>query len=385
MNVIFSSRKVPILQNKVYNEKLSAINANFGELIIVEESNINLVHNSAFNPELMVYDTSYDNTVPSEIFMKYYDNIADYLFKKYDLTIGTIIDIGCGKGTFIKRMADRFSNINCIGIDPSYEGDHISHNGRLKFITEYFDSKHLEGINTIPLILCRHTLEHIPQPEMFLKEIFSIFKNKFEKDTIPVFIEVPDFAWIIENNAFWDFCYEHTNYFTELSLTNALIYGGAKDIRITKAFQNQYQWAECFISNKRTKNILQNKTGLINTNMLINKFENNIQDTINKVQRLSNKCQIVIWGMATKGIMFTLHLQNNNLNIDYCVDINKNKQGKFTPLTGLQIIPPNQLPKDQKLAIICMNPNYSDEINSLCQNMNINYKLFDTNIKELVK
>ena len=41
---------------------------------------------------------------------------------------------------------------------------------------------------------------------------------------------------IVENEAFWDFCYEHCNYFNSESLGNALQLAGFEPEKIQKAF-----------------------------------------------------------------------------------------------------------------------------------------------------
>jgi hypothetical protein len=50
--------------------------------------------------------------------------------------------------------------------------------------------------------------------------------------------------------------------------------------------------------------------------------------------------------------------------IDFCIDINQEKQQKYSPISGHLIQSPNVLStlKEQKVVIIVMNPNYVTEI-----------------------
>jgi len=381
---IFYSKKVPLLQNTVYLDQISAKTAPYGTLNITMD-NKQFVFNSAFDPRLMVYDKSYDNSVPSKVFISYYDGIIDYLASRYNLRSGNIIEIGCGKGTFLTRTASRYKNINCLGIDPSYEGSKTSHNGRVKFINEYFKKEHINNINLISLILLRHTLEHIPSPIDFLKNIFHIFKYRIKSKTLPVFIEVPDFMWTLKNDAFMDFCYEHVNYFTEKSISDCISAAGAHVTNITKAFKNQYIWAECTINSDRfTKahSYRVNDPDLKDKNFFTH-FKNNLKTIINKIKILKINKKTVIWGMATKGVMFSLHLLNNHVEVDYCIDINRNKQGKYAPLSGYQISSPNCLVGKNNYAIICMNQNYAKEVHNLCRNLKVNHIMYDAEINEI--
>ncbi len=336
------------MQNRVCSDRESALSCPSGSLDIVTENGF--TYNANFNPEFMTYDQDYDNNVPSQTFMRYYDEIVDYLVSRYDLRNGIILDIGCGKGTFLSRMADRYKYIKGMGIDPAYEGPVDSHGGRLKFINEYFQAGHIENVPSISLILLRHTLEHISSPTEFLKNIFSIVKKP-----VPVFIEVPDLNWIFENRAFWDFCYEHVNYFTMTSLAQCINDAGGQVRGMTSAFEGQYIWTECILNSDAN-------------------FANYLKDIIDKFKSLNKK--IVIWGMATKGVMYVLYLLNNNIRIDYCVDINIHKQGKYAPLSGYKILPPESLRPDEDYAIICMNPNYAREIYDSCKILNLKFELF---------
>lgn len=86
--------------------------------------------------------------------------------------------------------------------------------------------------------------------------------------------------------------------------------------------------------------------------------------------------------MASKGIIYSLNADLKKIEIDYYVDVNINKQNKFIPKIGKKIISPNDLPRDKKLSIICMNPNYVNEVVIECNNLNLNFSLYSP---ELIK
>jgi hypothetical protein len=104
------------------------------------------------------------------------------------------------------------------------------------------------------------------------------------------------------------------------------------------------------------------------------------KEIINNIKILEETIDInsklVIWGMASKGIIFSLHLIKNGHEPDFFVDININKQNKYLPIIAKKIICPTELPQDVKLTIICMNPNYAIEIHEQCLKLEIDFKLF---------
>jgi FlaA1/EpsC-like NDP-sugar epimerase len=79
----------------------------------------------------------------------------------------------------------------------------------------------------------------------------------------------------------------------------------------------------------------------------------------------------VIWGAGSKGITFlnTLHLSHEKL--EYVVDVNPRKHGRFITGTGQQIIPPVFLQQYNPQAVILMNPIYQEEIRRTMQRLNL--------------
>jgi hypothetical protein len=72
----------------------------------------------------------------------------------------------------------------------------------------------------------------------------------------------------------------------------------------------------------------------------------------------------VVWGGGSKGVTFlnTLDIRDG---IDYVVDINPYKHGKYLPGTGQKIVPPEFLIEYRPSAVIVMNPVYLDEVREM--------------------
>jgi hypothetical protein len=70
--------------------------------------------------------------------------------------------------------------------------------------------------------------------------------------------------------------------------------------------------------------------------------------------------------------MTTLNVKDE---IDYVVDINPNRHGKFIPGAGKQIIPPESLREYKPDTVIVMNPVYVNEIRQKLESMNIHAEL----------
>jgi hypothetical protein len=77
-----------------------------------------------------------------------------------------------------------------------------------------------------------------------------------------------------------------------------------------------------------------------------------------------------VWGGASKGVIFTLMMQRKGLSVDYLIDINPAKQGKFVGVSGLRVASPEEAMSILEDAddIFVMNSNYLDEIITMSGN-----------------
>ncbi len=355
------STEVPTLQNRVYGTRDEAINAVRGTVNLSHCSNCNFSFNADFDEKVIVYDEKYDNAVPSKLFTSYYRTICRYLFEKYELNDGIVYDIGCGKGTFLKMLCAEYPALKGIGIDPSYEGD-LQPMDNLTFIRDFFKAEHVTAAPA--LILSRHVFEHIEFPKDFLeiiREPISTYPD------VPFFIEVPDFTWIVANKTFWDICYEHCNYFSQKSI--AAMFDRSRSVlhTITKSFGDQYLWVEGVFNASGTQ-MRQLQFPSIEKQD-IQEFVDSISDARTEVrdhilQYKQRGYKTIVWGMATKGVIFTNIIDKDRRLIDYCIDINTEKQDKYAPLSAHQILNPDILTSiaGAYCLIIVMNTNYITEI-----------------------
>ena len=86
-------------------------------------------------------------------------------------------------------------------------------------------------------IVCRHTLEHIPDAQDFLTGIRTAIGER--TDTVMLF-ELPDTQRILDEVAFWDVYYEHCSYFTMGSVTRLFARCGFAVLDVRLEYDGQY-------------------------------------------------------------------------------------------------------------------------------------------------
>lgn len=371
------------MQNYVYRDYRKARESPVGKFELRVCSDCGFAYNAGFDPSLMNYDENYDNQVPSKLFLDYYERVAHFLVRKYRLENGFVIDVGCGKGTFLKVLCGLYPGVRGLGIDPSYEASASTEEpDNPAFIQDIFKSDYITEQPS--LVICRHVLEHIDRPVSFLSFIRAALVTSDYAET-PFFVEVPDLDWIIENGAFWDFCYEHCNYFTLESLRNALELAGFQIEEGQKAFGGQYLWMCARIKSDRVS-IRANETisgKVADYAFKEKKLMSAIRDKLTELKAKGG--ETVVWGMATKGVVFCNLIDPRKELIDYCIDINANKQDCFVPHTGHLISAPTVLKtvNSANPVIIVMNPNYVNEIKENCRNLNLMATFIDANGNDL--
>ncbi|HEV7280982.1 MAG TPA: class I SAM-dependent methyltransferase [Pirellulaceae bacterium] len=379
-------RGIPAMQNYVFKTREAAREAKRGDLDLRVCVGCGFGWNGAFDPALLDYDLGYDNSVPSRVMDAYYDSLADELCETYALSNRLAIDVGCGKGTFLRRLCRRRPDVRGLGVDPSFEAEAGDEALNIQWIVDLFRP---EQVTEPPaLVLCRHVIEHIPRPVGFLA---SIREGVARYPGTPGFFEAPDLGWIVQQEAFWDFCFEHCNYFSPGSLSVALSRAGFEVDRVATGFGEQYLHA--FVRSRAE----QGSRGTSGASSDVAAFVQRVASYAEReaarqreVATLLGEAKadgrrIVLWGMATKGILFANLVDAQATLIDACVDVNERKQGAFVPVTGHQIQSPQALREgvslrgsrsDQPLVIV-MNPNYAGEIAETLRSLDLDAMLID--------
>lgn len=367
--------RLPTMQNRVWRDRNAALAARHARFELAVCRACGFGWNRAFDAALLEYDAEYDNAVPSTVMAAYYESIARELGETYDLTSGPVVDIGCGNGTFLKVLARVWPRLTAVGVDPALPGDSVVADGRVRLVCGVFTPDLLAQPPS--LFLSRHVLEHMPDPVGFLSELRRALGDA---SRAPIFVEVPDASWIFRHQAFWDFCYEHTNYFTEGSLSLALARSGFRPVRTRVAFGDQYRWIEGVADGPETILPAGGPAAAAAAIAYASDERAAMERTRGRLRGLrAAGSAVIVWGMATKGVIFTLLADPDSTLVDASVDVNVNKQGCFVPLSGRLIEPPDALARfnGRRVTVVVMNPNYLAEIRERCLQLGVSPSFVD--------
>jgi SAM-dependent methyltransferase len=326
---------VPTLQNRVFDSIEAAKQSPTGNLRIVQNQLTGLIYNKAFDPELLTYDSNYNNEQSlSPAFQAHLSNVKSVIARW--LGKEGLLEVGCGKGYFLRLL--REDDFDVLGCDPTYEGTEPG------IIKDFYHSG--LGITQKNIVL-RHVLEHIPDPVGFLQVLNDV--NGGGK----IYVEVPCMDWIVKHRAWFDLFYEHVNYFRLNDLR--AIFGNVSDCG--HIFGGQYLYIVADLSSVR---VPQKNPG--------DQF-NLPADFRADFASIRAGVENVVWGAASKGVIYSLQARQAGYSLRFAVDVNPAKQGKYLPVTGIEVISPERALRElpQNTHVLIMNSNYRDEIIEMSQ------------------
>lgn len=335
---------LPPAPNEVFDSVESARLVKPGSFDLYLNENYHFYFNNDYQ-DIFYSPSSYQNEqAHSRIFVKHLESVAQLIGSKFG-NKSKVVEVGCGKGYFFGLLSElKFSQIQ--GFDIAYQGSDPRINKR--YLTE------LDRPLGADVIVLRHVLEHIGNPIQFLNQLVEINEKPFS-----FVIEVPSTEWIIANSAFWDFTYEHVNYFTEDSFRS--MFGRCQ---IEQVFKSQYLLV--FGDSKslqKSDGYSISKSSLLE-DLLKKAFSTNPFEYLSKNQDV----RFWLWGGATKGVLVSYHLLNENSSyrssLQGIIDINPSKQNRFVSGSEIKIISPQSFFQSVESGdiVIVVNPNYEVEI-----------------------
>ncbi len=372
LSIFYEVRNVPVHSCLMMSSKEEALNFPCGDVVLGFCNRCGFITNTQFDPKWSSYAPNYEDQQSfSPTFNKFALKLANNLVDKYDLHNKDIVEIGCSKGDFLLLLCE-LGNNRGVGIDPSVVPGRVSSEaaGRVKFIQEYYSEAHAQFVGDF--ICCRHTLEHIQPTSQFIKTVRQSIGDRL--DTTVVF-EIPDNTRVLQEQAFEDIYYEHCSYFSPGTLARLFRNSGFEVTDLYRDYGEQYLLIEAKPVNTPSQTIHPFEESVAevaqDVKLFAEKIEQKLQYWKNYLQEAQVRQEkVVVWGSGSKCVAFLTTL-NTIDTIEYAVDINPHRHGKFIPGVGKEIMAPEFLKTYQPDKVIVMNAIYCDEIGQMLKDMGV--------------
>ncbi len=358
---IFSVEEIPLTSLILMDSPEQARSWPRGDLELVVCGSCAFVYNRLFSPDSIDYTQPYEESQAfSPTFRVFEQQLVDHLVNDYDLAGKEILEIGCGKASFLETIC-RQAGASGTGIDPSFVPDRISSDVEIVGLREFFDQDHTHL--TGDLICSRHTLEHIQPVAQFMS---YVRESALHRPSSVIFFEIPDVDRILDEGAFWDVYNEHCSYFTLTSLSNLFRSAGFQVLRLEKGFDGQYLLIDAVVGDfdrsvdQAAVDEIVAKAERFGT--LASAEIKAWRDLVTGTAAAGRK--VILWGASSKAVGFLSAIAADD-SVTAAVDINPFKQNKYLPGSGHPVIGPESLMELQPDLVVVMNPIYVPEIREM--------------------
>ena len=337
----------------------------------------------AVDPKKMFLNYLYTSST-SKVFREHFEKSAKKYIKEFKLTKKSyIIDVGSNDGIALTP----FQNLgfkNVLGIEPAKNLAKLANKNKIKTFNGFLTIKNLKKINKgADIILASNVFAHSDN----LKEMAECMKRLLKKNGTLI-IEVQYLLNTLKDLTFDNIYHEHYNYWSLTSLVN---FFKQFDLEIYNAEKIQTHGGSLriYIKNKKTK-INKNVKLLLKEEEIfgikeystyqnfadkIYKIRSNVINNLNKLKQESKK--IVGYGSPAKATT-ALNFFGVKDQIDFIIEDNKLKHGKFIPGVKIPIQSKNKIKNKLPVALV-LAWNFFEDIKKS------NSNLFDKfiNIKDL--
>jgi len=355
------------------------------ELNVCEEC-FNCQLSVAINSDEMFSNYLYQSST-TQSFRKHFILAAKKYISDFKLDINSyIIDVGSNDGIGLKPFLDLgFSNIQ--GIEPAKNLADIANKNGIKTFHGYLDEKALNPIkNGADLLLASNVFAHADDLKSMAESMKKLIKPEGK-----IIIEVQYLLNTIKDLTFDNIYHEHTNYW---SLTALYRFFENLELKIFDVEEINTHGGSIRIYISQEKNIEIKQTvkeflekekefGLNKISTYLDfgkKVENLKKEVVKNLKNLKKRYPNIVGYGAPAKASTTLNYFNIKEEIDFIVEDNSLKHGKFIPGVNIPIVSKKKI-KDKNSAILVLAWNFFDEIKK--DNTNLSNSFI--NIKSLEK
>lgn len=329
---------------------------------------------------VIIYKNYLYATGTNQTIQDYCKWFADFCLE-YCTEVTNVLDIGCNDGTqlnyFKKARNKPLHTINTYGIDPA-ENLYLSSSANHSVICDFFGTDAVAELKKVnyDIIIAQNVCAHNPDPYSFITSCAELMT-----DNTVLFIQTSQ-ADMVLNNEFDTIYHEHVNFFNVNSMSKLAQRAGLNliDTIKTPIHGNSYIFilSRIDINKNRVKNIidLEAAYGLLNKDLYTNwesTVKTNMANLIQTIDQYRNDGYTLIgYGAAAKGNTL---LNFANIKLDFIIDDNPLKQGKFTPGTNCAIVSIdclNDISSDSKILFVPLAWNFFKEIKYRIQTVRTN-------------
>ncbi|MDZ7372425.1 MAG: class I SAM-dependent methyltransferase [candidate division KSB1 bacterium] len=361
LQTVLEMRNVPVYCNVLLDDPEEALSVPRGDVKLSVCPVCGHGVNCAFESARVGYERlNYENSLHfSQTFRRFARRLARSLVQRYGLRGRTILEIGCGRGDYLRLLRD-LAQTKGIGFDPGLAATDIpTEDPQIRLLPVSFQPELVP--EEVDFVIGRHVLEHLEHPAELLRDL---------REGLPAtkqlwgYFEVPNFDWIVQRVAVLDVIYEHVHYFSHNSLQELFVKVGYGVRHCRSTYHDQYLGAEVEFwplrsTRRRRPQRAPQMRGLQDFRVRCERFLQRWREFFFEQLRAGRK--IVLWGIGSKAVNLLNLLELGSQPV-WLIDQNPRKQGRYAAGTALVILAPEQARSIRPDIVLALNPAYRHEV-----------------------
>ncbi len=356
---IYTIKNFPVFMGTVEHSENEDVS---GDMIWEIGKDTGMIQLKELIPLDILYQSNHHSGVIGSLWNQHHERFAEFISK---FNPKKVFEIGGAHGILAKKYENFNQNIEWTIIDPNPKPVEGS---KVKYIKGFFDEKSTFDLKG-STIIHSHTLEHVYDPNIFLKSI----SQKVDDNSYQI-ISVPNINEMIKRKYTNGLNFEHTYFLTEEFIKIFLEKSGFEIIDKEYFLEDH----SIFICAKKNPNLIA-KSKLIKNYYDTNKkifmgfvkyYEDLISDLNLEIDKFNSN--IYLFGAH----IFSQYLISNGLetkNIKFILDNDKFKQNKRLYGTSLIVKDPSIIKNENFPVIILKAGVYTEEIkNQIINDINKN-------------
>jgi hypothetical protein len=292
------------------------------------------------------------------------------LIKRYALKSDSfVVELASNDGYLLKNYVE--NRIPCLGIDPAAGPADAAQQVHVPTLCEFFTESLAQQLadegRKADIIHANNVLAHVADTNGFVKGIGILLKDKGA-----AVIEVPYVRELIDNCEFDTIYHEHLCYFSVTALDHLFrqnglylndlerlsIHGGSLRLYVNR-YEDVHESVRMLLQEERDAGVdkFSYYEGFAARAATVRR---QMQELLKDLKQQGKS--IAAYGAAAKGAIMLNYIGTGPDVIDFVVDRNVHKQGKFMPGVHIPICEPARIMRDVPDYVLILPWNFKDEI-----------------------
>jgi len=325
------------------------------------------------NPKIL-YQKNYTYvSATSAHFVKHLSSYADEMIERFNLQDKSfVVDIGSNDGTCLSFF--KSNGMKVLGVDPAKEVTEIANKNGIETVDDFFSYEVAVSLKnkygSADFITSHNACAHIDNLINVMRGVEYLLK----KDGVFV-LEVGYFVDVYSNTWFDTIYHEHVDFHTVSPFEKLFDRVGMEIIRVERISPQGGSirvMAQKIGGNYKRDNSVDSLISIekkleLNKLQTFIEFDQKINVVKSKLKKLLLKLKeegkkIAGFGAPTKATTLMNHFEINEEILDFIVDENPLKQGLYTPISHIPILPADQIYEKKPDYVLILAWNFSDQI-----------------------